>query len=138
MSEEASSAPKVKFNSRYSPGKRIHAGQYIAELMCERRSKQIGYSLPDKFWELPNWKKYFLYQTIQASKLLKEYPVSTILTAMRNERCNFISSINSPVIRGVCAEVKTDIPIPPEDIDYVLDSKGTFRHKKSFLDNLDG
>ena len=72
----------TKYPSRYSLGKSVTEAQYIAELMCEKRALSLHRDLPIKFWNLEEWKGYYIYQIKLANKMLVKYDCSIILKAI--------------------------------------------------------
>jgi len=112
----------MKYPSRYSPGKDVTAPQYIAELICEKRALSLHRDLPIHFWNLDEWKGYYIYQIRLANKLLLKYDCSIILKAIgeiRNvfslanplltKKIVFLSKVVQPVEKNLAngREVKT-------------------------------
>jgi len=64
----------LKFSSKYSPGKKVSAAQYITELICEKNAHIHGTNLPPKFWKLQGWKEFYVAQIRIANLLLKKNP----------------------------------------------------------------
>lgn len=74
----------MKFRSKYTnEDYDITPAQYLAEFLSERKAKKDGKNLPVKFWNVPPFKGTFFQQMKLANKLLKEYDVRIILTALR-------------------------------------------------------
>lgn len=76
----------MKFDSRYSPGKKITAQQYIIEYVCENNAKKRGGELPNKFWEIEEWKTFFRSQTFVCSKLCKNHGYEKLLAFVREKK----------------------------------------------------
>lgn len=51
----------MKFSSRYTDSK-VSSAQLIVEIVCENRARNQEMELPQKFWQLPHWKGYYLAQ----------------------------------------------------------------------------
>jgi hypothetical protein len=74
---------KCSFRSRFSPGAWITPAQYLAENMCDRQARYRGKKLSGRFWEEDGWAKEYRLQTVFASRLLKRFPMSAIVAALR-------------------------------------------------------
>lgn len=94
----------MKFKSKYSPNEEITEGQYLAEIICERRAKDCGRDLPIKFWKLPEWSKYYKYQLIVAYGLLKTYKIDIIIKALNDKRTKTVFSLNNKFLVNVIKE----------------------------------
>jgi hypothetical protein len=87
---------KNNYPSSYTDRK-ISASQYLAERMCERIAKKEGKGdLPYKFWNVPVYKKFFLYQVNIANALLKLYSIEAILAALK--KLPMVYSLNAEFI----------------------------------------
>ena len=85
MAEELSEASR--YQSNYG-GNYTTAGNYIAELVCERLAAKDKVTLPVKFWNTDKWKKIYLMQLLAATSLLKMYEPVAILNALKkNWKC---------------------------------------------------
>lgn len=99
-----SSKPKLsdhrsnKFQSKYSPGKSVSAGQYIAEIMCEKFAKTKNKELSVQFWKNPDWAKHFKLQLFKAQSLLKLYSPSAIIRAINSKDAKYIYSLGNQKI----------------------------------------
>ena len=96
-SKRTKSAKLKKYPSRYSPGKGVTAAQYIAELVCEKRAISLHRDLPIKFWNLPEWKGYYLYQIKLANKLLIEYNADSVIKGLNEIRNAY--SLANPIVK---------------------------------------
>lgn len=74
-----------KFNSLYSTSK-VTAAQYLTECLCWLVAKQEKKELPEKFWNQPYWNKFFRRQVGLANKLLKDYDVEVVISALKDRR----------------------------------------------------
>jgi len=77
---------KSRYPSRYAPDKYVTAAQYITELVCERRAKMDKDELPTHFWNLPEWRQFFLAQIKVAHQLLEKYHAQAIIQALRDDK----------------------------------------------------
>lgn len=135
-----------KYSSIFSPGKKIRAAQYITELICERKAKidNNGQDLPNRFWKLPVWRKYFQFQIIVANRLLKKFRDDAIIRALEDKRSYKTYSLNSPIFKKLVQEYQDKGPPPaPEKPKLKVPttqtsktSKGVFSNKKTILDEL--
>lgn len=127
----------TRYKSRYS-NKYIALPQYLAELMCERRAKNLGVDLPEEFWRTsPLWKNYFFYQLKLATNLAKSYSSTTILDSL-NEMKYVYSLKLKPLLELIDKKskevrIEVDVDIQPTDIQ----SSGIFNRKKGTLGKLD-
>lgn len=81
-----------KYQSKYSPGILITGHQYIVELICERRAKYLDRDLPIKFWELEEWRSYFVVQSKYCYKLREKYSEEAIVKAIINSNIYTLSA----------------------------------------------
>lgn len=72
-------------DSRYGD-KKMAPHQYLAEIMCERIAERDKTPLPYKFWNIPKWRKIYVFQAIKASTLLQSYEFAVIMAALRNKK----------------------------------------------------
>tara|TARA_R110002020_G_scaffold46539_17_gene132385 strand:- start:2093 stop:2527 length:435 start_codon:yes stop_codon:yes gene_type:complete len=135
---------KSRYPSRYSPQGWVHAGQYVTELICEKKAKTENKELPIKFWELPEWLKYYKYQIMLANKLIKEYGEHSVIAALNDKRMWKTYSLRSPFLKDVIKEYKEKEEIAKsiaKKIEYDFSKKEKFdsnNNKKSILDKLEG
>ena len=123
---------KSRYRSRYSPRGYVHAAQYIAELICEKKAQNDKKELPLRFWELPDWKKYYRYQITLANKLIKEYGEYAVISGLRDNRTYKTYSLRSQWLVRVIAEYKEKAEIArqiAQEVSY------DFKEKKSFDSN---
>jgi len=66
--------------------------------MCERRAKSLNKELPDKFWILPEWQKFFVYQVSLVNKLIKEHGRLVTLSAIVKKLHKRIWSLRHPAV----------------------------------------
>lgn len=134
---------KQKYPSRYSPNGWCHAAQYITEYICEKKAKLDKKELPVKFWELPEWLKYFKFQIVLANRLLKKHSEDAIIAALKDSQAFKIYSLNSPVLVSLIKKhekIKSSQKI--EKVDYNIPSGQTFqsnnesKDKKSIINKL--
>lgn len=76
----------MKYKSKYSPNAEITAAQYIAELVCTNRAENLQTSLPIKFWELKEWRGFFIAQLKYVNKLLKSFSEKAIISTIRKKK----------------------------------------------------
>lgn len=131
---------KSKYPSRYSPDGWVSAPQYITEFVCEKKARKDNKELPIKFWEIPEWRKYFRYQITLANKLLKDFPEEAIIAALKDNRCWKTYSLRSPFLHSIIKEKEALIQ-ERESVDYnVVESKEvkhkTNNNKKSIISKL--
>ena len=71
-----------KYQSRHNPGKKVTLGQWIAELMCERKAQaDENKELPRRFWiekhkdkeSYQKWQPYLKRQVYTAYRLIDQY-----------------------------------------------------------------
>jgi len=76
------------FKSIYSDGF-VTPAQYLTEALCFLVARQQGKDLADKFWEDKEWAKFFRRQVTLANKLLAEYDIKAILSALKDKRIKY-------------------------------------------------
>jgi hypothetical protein len=70
----------------------IREDQWITEKLCSLIAKKRGSELPDKFWNLPEWKPLFRRQVQIASSLLMMYDASAISKSLKDKRMRSLNS----------------------------------------------
>jgi len=100
---------KSRFQSAYSPGKYVTDAQYVVEKICEKNAKSQGRDLPQQFWQLPEWEKFFRQQIPTANKLLQKYHVNSILAALKDKRMWKCYSLRSPFLAKVIEEKQAEL-----------------------------
>ena len=58
----------------------------MTECLCWLVAKQEKTELPEKFWNQPYWNKFFRRQGGLANKLLKDYDVEVVISALKDRR----------------------------------------------------
>jgi hypothetical protein len=123
---------KSRYQSRYAPRGWVHAAQYIAELICEKKAQNDRADLPLRFWELPDWKKYFQFQVVLANRLIKEHGEHAVIAALRDNRTYKTYSLRSGWLHKVIEEYVLKEEISRQIAEEVLYD---FREKKTFDSN---
>lgn len=135
---------KNRYPSRYSPGGWVRADQYISELMCERRARHLDKDLPTKFWNLDEWKGYFMYQLKLAQKMITEYQTKAIIMALQDSRTFKTYSLKVKWFKTIVEEYNSSLKKQEtNEPDLSPVQTGTsfkrkeFNKKKSILNRLD-
>jgi len=121
------------YPSRYSPNGWVRSDQYIIELICEKKAQIEKKDLPIKFWENPEWCKFFKSQLRRCQILLKKYSSDSIIKALQDKKSWNIYSLFAPWLEDIIIyyeKNKKEIKIT-KDINKPEMSSGTFR-KNSF------
>lgn len=110
---------KSKYLSRYSEGY-VSAGQYITELICEKKATSLKRELPIRFWKLKEWASYFRSQIGSAHKLLKQFHEKAIIKALNNPKARSIYSLRAPHLLPIIQEeqkaVEVQLASTPKEI----------------------
>jgi len=85
---------KCPFLSDYGGGY-IRPDQWVTEKLCAIISKKENSELPDKFWNLPQWKQTFRRQVQLASALLILYDAEPISRALKDKRSYNLRSFSA-------------------------------------------
>lgn len=93
----------MKLPSKYTD-KEITPAQYLAELMCERKYRKLGVSLPKKFWSDERYRKEFLFQKRNADQLLAYRDFRDILAALQDKRGVSIHSLSAKWLDPIIEE----------------------------------
>jgi hypothetical protein len=92
---------KSRYPSKYSNGTFITAGQFITEMICEKKAsiqrKQIG----QHFWKLPEWASFYRQQILAANGLLKIYSEKAIIAALQSKPAYRIFSLRAPHLDAI-------------------------------------
>lgn len=91
---------KCIFPSRYSAGTWVTPAQYLAEILCERRAVSLQTTLPQKFWELDVWNKFYTYQIRLVNALLKIHSYKKILAALNKKQWATCWSYNNKAFKN--------------------------------------
>jgi hypothetical protein len=133
---------KSCYQSRYSPEGYVHSGQYVTEVICEKKAQQDGKELPLKFWELEEWLKYYKYQIMLANQLIKKYGEHAVIAALMDKRSWKTFSLRSKFLIKVIEEYKAQAELAQKiakKVEYDFSEKKTFdssNNKKSIISKL--
>lgn len=97
------------YPSKYSPGGWVTAAQYIVEAICEKKAQQNQKDLPNQFWQLPEWAKYYRQQIVAANALLKKYDESAVVKALADKRAFRIYSLRAPHLAPIILEYEREL-----------------------------
>ena len=114
---------KSQYPSRYSPGGWVSAPQYITEFICEKKAQKDRKELPIKFWEIKEWRNYYRYQITLANKLLKEFPATSIMAALKDKRCWRTYSLRAPMLYGIIEEKEKEATVRESETSYDVAKK---------------
>jgi hypothetical protein len=134
-----SQTEKSRYHSRYSQGF-VTAAQYIIELICEKKARTENKDLPIFFWRLPEWEKFFVFQTRPANSLLKKYSADSIIKSLLDKRTWKTYSLYAPWLIPIIEEYEKLRKIIPEDykpIEVIEQDEFILQVKKDPLSNLD-
>lgn len=81
-----------KYTSLIS-GRNCTAAQFIVEMMVSRQALKKGIDLPDKFWNLKEWKSEYKRQIIKAHSYLKIYEPEIIIKTLSETDNKWINSL---------------------------------------------
>lgn len=134
---------KHKYQSHYSDSF-VTSAQYITEIVCENNIRIKHNSiLPDRFWELPGWNKYYKEQIICAHHLLKKYSDTAIIRSLRSREGRSTYSLRAPYLLRLVEEeekkVKLESKSQAEDVEIpdVNQKPRPKLIKKTGLENLE-
>lgn len=121
------------YPSRYSPNGWVRSDQYIIELICEKKAATEKKDLPVKFWQDPEWSKFFKSQLRKCNILLKKYSADSIIKALQDKKSWNIYSLFAPWLEDIIIQYEKSKKEPR--LNKVEEkpqmSSGTFR-KQSF------
>jgi hypothetical protein len=132
------------YQSPHSPTGYVHAAQYIVELICAKKAKVDGKELPIRFWELEDkkWLKYYKYQMMLVSQMMKKYSEYAIIAALRDKRTWKTFSLRSPFLVKIVEEYVKKEELARKiaaEVEYDFSKKETFasnNNKKSIISKL--
>lgn len=84
---------KSCYPSRYGGGN-VTIAQYITEYLCENAASLKKKDLPQNFWELEDWEKFFKAQIILLNKMFLNKGVHprALVKALKDKRCYGVNS----------------------------------------------
>lgn len=88
-------------------GKDCTPAQLIAEILVGRKFK--GRSLPQKFWNLPEFKKDYRLAIISANTVLKIYEPQVILRALNRKDCDWCYSLRTEILQSAFKQEQNKI-----------------------------
>lgn len=74
-------------------GTQCSAAQLITEIVINNLAKKEKKVLPQKFWNVPEWKKTYKQEIILANSLLKVYPEQAVINAVSRPDTNWMTSL---------------------------------------------
>lgn len=96
-------SPARPFESKRGGGF-LSAAQFLTETLMIQAAARRQRVLPDKFWNMREWKQHYIQQIQIANQLLKIYSVRSILAALRDQRCHNVYSFKAPWLDEVIQE----------------------------------
>tara|TARA_R100001509_G_scaffold164851_1_gene143918 strand:- start:766 stop:1233 length:468 start_codon:yes stop_codon:yes gene_type:complete len=140
---------KCPYLSDYGGGY-VRPDQWVTERLCALISKRQNSELPDKFWNLQNWKNIFRRQVQLAASLLNVYSAEAISKALRDNRCrnvrSFVAFKAGTFFAGVLKEYQNKYEAELKAEKFELETRSTVsipkrtikQNKLSRLKNIDG
>ena len=101
---------------------RLRQARFLTELLCKNSAAYNKISLPARFWELPEWNKFYKFQIIFVNRYLDQYDFNVLVTFIKKRR---IYSLAAKWIAGAIA--KYDVPkeeLVIVDVDKIYGSLG--------------
>lgn len=133
---------KSPYPSLYSIGSYVAPAQFLGELVCQRAAYKDNKELPQKFWELPKWRQYLVWQISLANKLLKKYRAEVIIKALRDPKGRKIYSLAAPHLKGLIEKYASmpEITIEEEigELEVSLGLRKPMENTRSLRSKLDG
>ena len=135
MSTSSDQSEKRPFKSLYKEGY-VTGPNYLCELIFQRRGEFDKNAVPQSMWNNPKFKQQYVGQIVHINKLLKEYEISTLITAFNATR---VLSVTNPKYLEKVKEIhaakanKTKI-IEQTSLDQEVKPKTAFGTKKLFGD----
>ena len=77
-------------------GRDTNAAQFITELVISRQAAKKGKDLPDKFWNMSEWKLIYKKQIVKANVFLKVYDAEVIIATLMSHNNKWINSLWLP------------------------------------------
>lgn len=107
-----------KYVSKVS-GRDTSAAQFITELVISRQADKKKEDLPDKFWNMPEWKLEYKRQIVKANVFLKVYDADIVIATLLSHNNRWINSLWLP---SLCELIeKQQIIFDREDHSKVLE-----------------
>jgi hypothetical protein len=127
---------KCYLESKYTT-KKVTEVDYVCHKICENRANSLKRDLPWKFWELPEWKNYFIYQKKFAANLINEYGFSCVMSVLNKNPSIF--SLRNPLLIDKLTEEYENLQRPASSINIVgsIDSTSINKTDKT-KQKLDG
>lgn len=132
----------AKYPSLYSP-KEVTAAQFIIELICQRKAQADGKSLSMKFWNHPDWSKFYRSQLRKCHTLIKKYGEGAVIAAIRDEKkTKYCRTLFSAYFESIVEEKQKELSKKPKTEVQTFDRPTRFekpknRSKKGILSKLD-
>lgn len=93
-----------RYPSKYAPKGWVTPAQYIIELICEKKALSDGRALSVKFWDNPEWAKFFTAQLRMCHSLIKKYSDKAIIRALQDNRTKNTYSLRAPWLLPIIEE----------------------------------
>lgn len=91
----------MKYISNFS-GQETGEAQYIVELICiAKHKREKSGDLPNRFWNLPEWKAFYCTQIVAAHGLLKIYPANAVVSALKSKDAYAVFSLRAPFLDNI-------------------------------------
>lgn len=119
-----------RYPSRHRPNAFVTAGQYVAELMCERKAQSEKKELPIRFWQekKTKWYRYFCFQVTTAYKMIRNHGEKKTLEAIKAN--NKIYSLKPRWVQDYVENFKMK-PCQQVNVKYNINKQATYQSRKS-------
>ena len=104
--------------------------------MCERRAISLKRDLPNNFWNLPEWKKYYFYQIYLANQLLRKHTAEEIINTLTRADFKFIYSLKFKKFVNAIKSYNAILVEVAEREEHAGEFKRDSQKKNSVIDKL--
>jgi hypothetical protein len=106
----------------HSSGEECTAAQLIAEILITRQEQKKKNIVPHKFWNLPKYKKRYIFTIIQANGLLKLYSGDAIIAALMSKDGSWIAWANNGSLPPLIVREEARIKKMKADLESVTET----------------
>lgn len=113
-------------------GNKCTAAQFLAETMMHRKAKAAKVILPNKFWNLEDYKRDFKGQLFKANTLVKLYDMAAIVRALGTKDGSFMTSLHNPNLIPIIERCQLELKELAESEGVETVDPKDFEQKKTF------
>lgn len=80
----------------------MDSSKFVANFLCEKLASKKGVTLPEKYWQIKEWKSFYQLQIIWANRYFKLYSKEAVIAAIKDKAFWFCTLTKPEVVPILC------------------------------------